>query len=94
MLSPICLGREALQVSVLSIWPVISAKSVYKTTETSGGPPETDGIAPDNLPRQYPLYAFKQRSTGGNGTIDSEPIQSIRPNGEQTQITSNTNLIH
>ena len=94
MFPPICLGREALQVSVPSIWSVISTKSVYEATETSGGPPETDGLAPDNLPGRYPLYAFKQRSTGGNGTIDSEPIRSIRPNGEQTQITSNTNSIH
>ena len=50
VLPPICLGREALQVSVPSIWSVISAKSVYEATETSGGPPETDGLAPDNLP--------------------------------------------
>ena len=42
MFSPVCLGRETLEISVPTIWPVISTKGVYQTPETSCGPTQTD----------------------------------------------------
>ena len=49
MFPTVCLGRKTLQISVFSIWPVISTKGIYKAPETSGGPSQTDRPTLDNL---------------------------------------------
>jgi len=42
-------GREGIQVPMPSLWPIISAHSVHKATETSSGLPETEWLSADYI---------------------------------------------
>ena len=94
MFSPVCLGRETLQISVPTVWPIISTKSVYQTPETNCGPTQTDRPTVDNLFGRHALYACKQGTTRAHGTIDSESIRGPGPYGEQSEVTFNTHTTY
>ena len=91
MLPSVCLGRETIQISMSSIWPVISAKGVYKAPETSGGPSQADRPTLDNIPGRHAIHAWKQGPARDLSTNDSKPIRGLGPHGEQSKITFNTN---
>ena len=90
MFSPVCLGRETLQISMPTFWPVISTKGVYQTPETSCGLTQTDRHMVGNLFGRHAFYACKQGTNRAHGTIDSESLRGLGPYGEQSEVTSNT----
>ena len=94
MFSPVCLGRETLQISVPTVWPVISTKGVYQTPETSCGPTQTDRPTFNNLFGRHAFYACKQGTTKAHGTIDSESLRGLGPYGEQSEVTSNAHTTY
>ena len=94
MFSPVCLGREALQILVPTVWPVISIKGVYQTPETSCGPTQTDRPTVDNLFGRHAFYACKQGTTRAHGTIDSESLRGLGPYGEPSEVTSDTHTTY
>ena len=71
MLPSVCLGRETIQISMSSIWPVISTKGVYKAPETSGGPSQADRPTLDNIPGRHAIHAWKQGPARDLSTNDS-----------------------
>ena len=91
MLPSVCLGRETIQISLSSIWPVISTKGVYKAPKTSGGPSQADRPTLDNIPGRHVIHAYKQGPARDHGINDSKPIRGLGPHGEQSKISFNTN---
>ena len=87
----ISVGKENLQVSMPTFWPVSSTQGVYKATEASSGLPETDRLSSDHLPGRPTDNASGQSSVGANYSADLSTVREPGANCESNEIHTDPN---
>ena len=76
------MGRKELHVQVPTIWPVLSTKSVYQTTEASGGFLEAHRLSTDNIPGRHVNIAPEQGATTPDHSVDLPIVRGLGANDQ------------
>ena len=80
------MGGKKLHVQVPTIWPVLSAKSVYQTIEASGGFLEANRMSTDNILGRHANVAPEQGATTPTYSVDLPVVRGLGTNDKPEEI--------